>query len=85
MLLCVEQLVFSRLVQHREEKQLDASLESLVSRVAHVKNALHSFIYKLENEYERLTWWVDYPLHIVLFPREMSCVHLLSKFVCLFV
>lgn len=43
-------------VQHREEKQLDASLESLVSRVAHVKNALHSFLFKLENEYERLTW-----------------------------
>ncbi|KAI3369105.1 hypothetical protein L3Q82_026067 [Scortum barcoo] len=40
----------------REEKQLEASVESLISRVAHVKNALHSFIYKLENEYERLTW-----------------------------
>ncbi|XP_072295292.1 mediator of RNA polymerase II transcription subunit 8 isoform X2 [Eucyclogobius newberryi] len=43
-------------MQQREEKQLEASVESLVSRVAHVKNALHSFIYKLENEYERLTW-----------------------------
>uniref|UniRef100_A0A3Q1C1D5 Mediator of RNA polymerase II transcription subunit 8 n=1 Tax=Amphiprion ocellaris TaxID=80972 RepID=A0A3Q1C1D5_AMPOC len=42
--------------QQREEKQLEASVESLISRVAHVKNALHSFIYKLENEYERLTW-----------------------------
>ncbi|KAA8577368.1 hypothetical protein FQN60_009255, partial [Etheostoma spectabile] len=40
----------------REEKQLEAAVESLFSRVAHVKNALHSFIYKLENEYERLTW-----------------------------
>ncbi|KAM9385250.1 mediator of RNA polymerase II transcription subunit 8-like isoform 2-T2 [Pholidichthys leucotaenia] len=40
----------------REEKQLEASVESLISRVAHVKNALHNFIYKLENEYERLTW-----------------------------
>ncbi|XP_028301357.1 mediator of RNA polymerase II transcription subunit 8-like isoform X2 [Gouania willdenowi] len=40
----------------REEKQLEASAESLISRVAHVKNALHSFIYKLENECERLTW-----------------------------
>lgn len=43
-------------MQQREEKQLEASVESLFSRVAHVKNALHSFIYKLENEYERLTW-----------------------------
>ncbi|XP_037626782.1 mediator of RNA polymerase II transcription subunit 8 isoform X1 [Sebastes umbrosus] len=42
-------------MQQREEKQLEAAVESLVSRVAHVKNALHSFIYKLENE-ERLTW-----------------------------
>lgn len=42
--------------QQREEKQLEASVESLISRVAHVKTALHSFIYKLENEYERLMW-----------------------------
>ncbi|XP_053743137.1 mediator of RNA polymerase II transcription subunit 8 isoform X1 [Synchiropus splendidus] len=42
--------------EQREEKQLDASVESLISRVAHVKNALLSFIFKLENEYERLTW-----------------------------
>ncbi|TNM87648.1 mediator of RNA polymerase II transcription subunit 8 [Takifugu rubripes] len=43
-------------MQQREEKQLEASVESLISRVAHVKTALHSFIYKLENEYERLMW-----------------------------
>ncbi|XP_028259872.1 mediator of RNA polymerase II transcription subunit 8 isoform X2 [Parambassis ranga] len=43
-------------MQQREEKQLEASVDSLISRVSHVKNALHSFIYKLENEYERLTW-----------------------------
>uniref|UniRef100_A0A3P9JWX8 Mediator of RNA polymerase II transcription subunit 8 n=1 Tax=Oryzias latipes TaxID=8090 RepID=A0A3P9JWX8_ORYLA len=42
--------------QQREEKQLETAVESLISRVAHVKNALSSFIYKLENEYERLTW-----------------------------
>ncbi|XP_061540656.1 mediator of RNA polymerase II transcription subunit 8 [Phycodurus eques] len=42
--------------QQREEKQLEASLESLITQVAHIKNALHSFIFKLENEYERLTW-----------------------------
>ncbi|XP_034036624.1 mediator of RNA polymerase II transcription subunit 8 isoform X2 [Thalassophryne amazonica] len=44
------------MMQQREEKQLEASVESLISRVAHVKNALHSFVYKLENEYDRLTW-----------------------------
>ncbi|XP_057697271.1 mediator of RNA polymerase II transcription subunit 8 isoform X2 [Corythoichthys intestinalis] len=44
------------LCTQREEKQLEASLESLITQVAHVKNALHSFIFKLENEYERLTW-----------------------------
>lgn len=44
------------LLQQREEKQLETSVESLISRVAHVKAALHSFIYKLENEYERLMW-----------------------------
>ncbi|KAL1022661.1 hypothetical protein UPYG_G00030630 [Umbra pygmaea] len=43
-------------MQQREEKQLESSVESLISHVAHLKNALHSFIYKLENEYERLTW-----------------------------
>uniref|UniRef100_H3CNX1 Mediator of RNA polymerase II transcription subunit 8 n=1 Tax=Tetraodon nigroviridis TaxID=99883 RepID=H3CNX1_TETNG len=43
-------------LQQREEKQLETSVESLISRVAHVKAALHSFIYKLENEYERLMW-----------------------------
>ncbi|XP_061680065.1 mediator of RNA polymerase II transcription subunit 8 isoform X3 [Syngnathoides biaculeatus] len=43
-------------MQQREEKQLEASLESLITQVAHIKNALHSFIFKLENEYERLTW-----------------------------
>ncbi|XP_028855829.1 mediator of RNA polymerase II transcription subunit 8 isoform X2 [Denticeps clupeoides] len=43
-------------MQQREEKQLEAATESLISRVAHLKNALQSFIYKLEHEYERLTW-----------------------------
>ncbi|XP_057194349.1 mediator of RNA polymerase II transcription subunit 8 isoform X2 [Triplophysa rosa] len=45
-----------RNMQQREEKQLDASVESLVTRVAHLKGSLQSFIYKLENEYDRLTW-----------------------------
>ncbi|XP_072246288.1 mediator of RNA polymerase II transcription subunit 8 [Leuresthes tenuis] len=43
-------------MQQREEKQLEAAVDSLVSRVSLVKNALQSFINKLENEYERLTW-----------------------------
>lgn len=43
-------------MQQREEKQLEASIESLISRVAQLKNSLHSFIIKLENEYDRLTW-----------------------------
>ncbi|KAK1795810.1 hypothetical protein P4O66_009835 [Electrophorus voltai] len=43
-------------MQQREEKQLEASVESLISRVSHLKNSLQSFIYKLENEYDRLTW-----------------------------
>uniref|UniRef100_A0A5F9DVB2 Mediator of RNA polymerase II transcription subunit 8 n=1 Tax=Oryctolagus cuniculus TaxID=9986 RepID=A0A5F9DVB2_RABIT len=45
----------SLLVQ-REEKQLEASLDALLSQVADLKNSLGSFIYKLENEYDRLTW-----------------------------
>uniref|UniRef100_A0ACB8F4G8 Uncharacterized protein n=1 Tax=Sphaerodactylus townsendi TaxID=933632 RepID=A0ACB8F4G8_9SAUR len=40
----------------REEKQLELSLEALISQVADLKNSLVSFIYKLENEYDRLTW-----------------------------
>ncbi|XP_062852601.1 mediator of RNA polymerase II transcription subunit 8 [Trichomycterus rosablanca] len=43
-------------MQQREEKQLEASVESLISRVAHLKNSLQSFIFKLESEYDRLSW-----------------------------
>ncbi|EPQ07680.1 Mediator of RNA polymerase II transcription subunit 8 [Myotis brandtii] len=43
-------------VAQREEKQLEASLDALLSQVADLKNSLGSFIYKLENEYDRLTW-----------------------------
>ncbi|XP_016123627.1 mediator of RNA polymerase II transcription subunit 8 [Sinocyclocheilus grahami] len=43
-------------MQQREEKQLEASLESLHARVAHLKGSLQSFILKLENEHDRLTW-----------------------------
>uniref|UniRef100_A0A8D0L4U2 Mediator of RNA polymerase II transcription subunit 8 n=1 Tax=Sphenodon punctatus TaxID=8508 RepID=A0A8D0L4U2_SPHPU len=40
----------------REEKQLELSLEALINQVADLKNSLVSFIYKLENEFDRLTW-----------------------------
>ncbi|KAG8555030.1 hypothetical protein GDO81_017555, partial [Engystomops pustulosus] len=40
----------------REEKQLETSLETLIAQVADLKNSLGGFIYKLENEYEHLTW-----------------------------
>ncbi|KAL6068563.1 hypothetical protein STEG23_000966 [Scotinomys teguina] len=40
----------------REEKQLETSLDALLNQVADLKNSLGSFIYKLENEYDRLTW-----------------------------
>uniref|UniRef100_A0A8D1TUG4 Mediator of RNA polymerase II transcription subunit 8 n=1 Tax=Sus scrofa TaxID=9823 RepID=A0A8D1TUG4_PIG len=43
-------------LEKREEKQLEASLDALLSQVADLKNSLGSFIYKLENEYDRLTW-----------------------------
>ncbi|XP_029425364.1 mediator of RNA polymerase II transcription subunit 8 isoform X3 [Nannospalax galili] len=44
------------LATEREEKQLEASLDALLNQVADLKNSLGSFIYKLENEYDRLTW-----------------------------
>ncbi|XP_028643305.1 mediator of RNA polymerase II transcription subunit 8 isoform X2 [Grammomys surdaster] len=44
------------LLMQREEKQLEASLDALLNQVADLKNSLGSFIYKLENEYDRLTW-----------------------------
>ncbi|XP_068095555.1 mediator of RNA polymerase II transcription subunit 8-B-like isoform X4 [Hyperolius riggenbachi] len=40
----------------REEKQLESSLDTLIGQVSDIKNSLAAFIYKLENEYERLTW-----------------------------
>ncbi|XP_040263761.1 mediator of RNA polymerase II transcription subunit 8 isoform X2 [Bufo bufo] len=43
-------------MQQREEKQLESSLETLITQVSDLKNTLGRFITKLENEYERLTW-----------------------------
>ncbi|MBN3289688.1 MED8 polymerase, partial [Polypterus senegalus] len=43
-------------MQQREEKQLETSIDALITRVAHLKASLQSFIIKLETEYDRLTW-----------------------------
>lgn len=40
----------------REEKQLETCLDALIVQVSNIKNSLVNFIYKLENEYDRLTW-----------------------------
>ncbi|XP_069083905.1 mediator of RNA polymerase II transcription subunit 8 isoform X2 [Pleurodeles waltl] len=40
----------------REEKQLENSIDVLINQVGDLKKSLASFIYKLENEYEHLTW-----------------------------
>ncbi|XP_025942672.1 mediator of RNA polymerase II transcription subunit 8 isoform X2 [Apteryx rowi] len=51
-----EQVPRKNCESRREEKQLELTLEALISQVADLKNSLVSFIYKLENEYDRLTW-----------------------------
>lgn len=40
----------------REEKQLEASVDALINQIGDLKNSLAGFIFKLENEYERMTW-----------------------------
>jgi mediator of RNA polymerase II transcription subunit 8 len=40
----------------KEEKQLEASLDALITKVADIKNQIAAFIVKLENEYETLNW-----------------------------
>jgi mediator of RNA polymerase II transcription subunit 8 len=40
----------------REEKQLDATVDSLILRVQDLKNALNGFIYRIQTEYQSLTW-----------------------------
>lgn len=40
----------------REEKQLDAVLESLILRTLDLKNAIQAFIFRIENEYESISW-----------------------------
>lgn len=40
----------------REEKQLDSALEAIILRVTDLKSSIAAMIYKLEHEYETLSW-----------------------------
>lgn len=40
----------------RDEKQLDISIEAVVTRLNELKNQLHSLLYKIEHENESLSW-----------------------------
>lgn len=40
----------------REEKQLEASLETILLRVNDLKNSIAAMIFKLENESDNLNW-----------------------------
>jgi len=42
--------------QTKEEKQLDTSLDELIQRVRELKQSIASFIYKLENDYQNISW-----------------------------
>jgi len=39
-----------------EEKQLDSALDDLIQRVRELKQSISSFIYKLENDYQNISW-----------------------------
>ncbi|XP_053214559.1 mediator of RNA polymerase II transcription subunit 8-like [Panonychus citri] len=43
-------------MMEREEKVLDIVLESLISRCQEIKKSLISFLYRLENDYQKLDW-----------------------------
>lgn len=43
-------------MQQRDEKVLDAALESIIQRVNDLKSSIASMIFKVENEYETLNW-----------------------------
>lgn len=43
-------------MQQREEKQLETSLDSIISRVNDLKSSIAAMIFKVENEYETLNW-----------------------------
>ncbi|CAG2163167.1 unnamed protein product [Oppiella nova] len=40
----------------REEKQLEAVVDALIHRVSDLKNSLQTFIMRLENDYESISW-----------------------------
>lgn len=40
----------------REEKILDAALESVLQRINELKSAIRSLLFKIENEYATLSW-----------------------------
>ncbi|BFY99670.1 hypothetical protein BsWGS_02710 [Bradybaena similaris] len=42
--------------QTNEEKQLDIALDDLIQRVRELKQSISSFIYKLENDYQNISW-----------------------------
>lgn len=43
-------------MQQREEKQLESALDSIIQRVNDLKQSIASMIFKIENEYESITW-----------------------------
>ncbi|XP_018325068.1 mediator of RNA polymerase II transcription subunit 8 isoform X2 [Agrilus planipennis] len=42
--------------QARDEKQLESALDAIIQRVNDLKTSISSMIYKIENEYETLSW-----------------------------
>ncbi|GFN91333.1 mediator of RNA polymerase ii transcription subunit 8 [Plakobranchus ocellatus] len=42
--------------QSKEEKQLEVSLDDLIYRVREIKQSIAGFIYKLENDYQNISW-----------------------------
>ncbi|KAF5301639.1 hypothetical protein FQA39_LY10686 [Lamprigera yunnana] len=42
--------------QAREEKQLETALDAIIQRVNDLKSSMAAMIYKVENEYETLSW-----------------------------
>ncbi|CAI9736157.1 mediator of RNA polymerase II transcription subunit 8-B-like [Octopus vulgaris] len=40
----------------REEKQLEAALDTITQRISDLKNCIHSFLMKIEHEYASMSW-----------------------------
>ncbi|XP_065221280.1 mediator of RNA polymerase II transcription subunit 8 [Planococcus citri] len=43
-------------MMQREEKQIDISVEAIVTKLSDLKNQLHALLFKIEHENESLTW-----------------------------